>query len=718
MKNQHFHRLSRIGLIILGLFIVVLLIGFQYVRLAKNEDLYQSRGVLAELLLMDSLYREAILRARFGIDPNYDVMAHQQMEIAHRLQQLEALTLPQEITYAIAAYKQAVSTEIQSAETFKSLNATVRNAVRYYQYESRQLIERLPNTPEGQGLRRELHRFALEAFDLITGYGWLADPDSLRPLTEAMASMAAAWPDEHERLNRLVRHMHVLNRNIPLLTYALEELTQNSPRIHLRDLQQQIDLHLHEQSLRSDRLQSALVVVSLFLLLALGLGFRRYLEARADRLRAQELALAVQAAEAANVAKSRFLATMSHEIRTPMNGILGMAQLLMAKEVPDEKRKAFVQVILSSGQTLLTLLNDILDLSKVEAGRLELEIRPFCPQTLLTETLALFAAQAQEKGLALKGQWHGPLNAVYEGDNHRIRQMLSNLISNALKFTKEGQITVEVRPLPPSSTKPAAPTNKKTLLEWAVRDTGLGVDKKTQALLFSPFSQADSSTTRQFGGTGLGLSIVRQLARMMDGEAGLESHEGQGSRFWFTTALLHNTNPAPFSSVPASMHDTAPAPLPFGMRSITPIHPQAPAPSRERPLVFVVEDNAVNQMVVRAMLSKLACEVETAENGREAVERIQAGLKPDLVLMDVQMPEMDGYQATKAIRTWETKTGQVRVPIVALTADAFPEDRRRCREAGMDDFLAKPLAISALQAHCARFIPRALFEDDAKDAHA
>ena len=385
----------------------------------------------------------------------------------------------------------------------------------------------------------------------------------------------------------------------------------------------------------------------------------------------QELALiaATRAAEAANIAKSRFLATMSHEIRTPMNGILGMAQLLLMPSLQDSQRTNYARTILTSGQTLLTLLNDILDFSKIEAGKLQLEATVFQPTQLIQETHTLFEETANGKNLRLESTWHGAVDQRYQADAHRLRQMLSNLVGNAIKFTASGQVHMEASELERDM--------GSALLEFSVTDSGIGIPTDKLGLLFKPFSQSDTSTTRQFGGTGLGLSIVSSIAKLMGGDVGVESVSGKGSRFWFR--------------IRAGLVATG-----ENSRQAQRVSQQPATTARLRGRVLVIEDNLTNRMVIEAFLTSLGLTVTLANDGAQGVGVITQGELPDLVLMDLQMPVLDGYAATEQIRAWEIKNNRPRLPIIALTANAFDEDRQHCLAVGMDDFLAKPIQITAL----------------------
>jgi CheY-like chemotaxis protein/nitrogen-specific signal transduction histidine kinase/HPt (histidine-containing phosphotransfer) domain-containing protein len=394
--------------------------------------------------------------------------------------------------------------------------------------------------------------------------------------------------------------------------------------------------------------------------------------------RTKALMQAKNTAEAASRAKSEFLANMSHEIRTPMNGVLGVADLLLQADIPDKQRE-LVRTIRASGKNLLYIINDILDFSKIEAGKLELEYINFDLRELIDGIYDLFSSKASEKGLTMVSQVQEDVLKIVHGDPVRLRQILTNLIGNAIKFTDHGSVQL--------FTRLEEQKDGVCVLRFEVHDTGIGITAKQKEGIFDTFSQADSSTTRKYGGTGLGLTISRQLVELMDGKIAVTGEPGNGACFWFTVAL----------QVPVDQ-ETAFFDYKQGQKK------ELSDISRFDCRVLLAEDNITNQIVAEGMLELFGCKVDLATNGKEAVKAVR-DQKYDLILMDCQMPELDGYSATGEIREFEKLTGGDHLPIVALTAHAMSGDRERCISVGMDDYLSKPLGQDQLGAVLEKWLP-------------
>ena len=390
-----------------------------------------------------------------------------------------------------------------------------------------------------------------------------------------------------------------------------------------------------------------------------------------------ELRRAKEAAEESVRAKAIFLATMSHELRTPMNGVLGCTQLLQDTALTDPQRQ-LLETMHRSAESLLVLVNDILDFSKIEAGKMSLEVADVELRSLITDVITLTSEAAKKKELLVQVQVAPEIPAVLRGDPVRLRQVLFNLVGNAVKFTERGGIHISVKTVPSNQDNSDA-----VVLQWTVKDTGIGITADQQTRLFGAYAQAEESTARRYGGTGLGLMICCQLVELMGGAMMVESTPGKGSSFTYFTSLL-----------PAIQRTTSAQAMKPAIASMT---------DRTTPLrILVVDDNEINQVVACKFLQKLGCQVEVARNGWEAVNSV-AHAAYDAVLMDCEMPVMDGYEATQEIRRQEQTTTR-RLPIIALTGHASSEDEQKCRQAGMDDVVTKPITLPTLRTKLERLL--------------
>ena len=433
--------------------------------------------------------------------------------------------------------------------------------------------------------------------------------------------------------------------------------------------------HEREQLLKAFDLGAADYITKPFNAAELLARVRTHLEFKQTRDRLLE---ALEEAEEATRVKSQFLATMSHEIRTPMNAVLGMTELMLNTEL-NSQQLDFLQTLKVSGENLLAIINDILDFSKLEAGEVRLEKRDFDLNNLLKDIVYLFTSQSQAKGIKLSCTLASDVPRNITSDEYRLRQILANLVSNGIKFTEKGEVSIRVE------------VRAGEKIYFAVKDTGIGIAPEGQEQLFQSFSQLDLSTTRKYGGTGLGLAICKQLVRLLGGEIGVESTRGYGSTFWFTISSSGNLKESNFREE-----------VVFAIEEKPKERVEIRNGNKQDLKILLVEDTPINQKVILNQLELLGYKADWVNNGQEALERLTES-KYDIILMDCQMPVLDGYRATEMLRQQEGK--EMHTVVIGLTAYAMKGDREKCLAAGMDDYLSKPVSMTDFSATIAKWSP-------------